>query len=227
MPGALTTKSINFNGTSLTMRVWDESGIGTGPYSFAQTFTDGDGATIVTSTSGAMNTNITNANPNGLAVAGSSAPVVIAPQTLDVSVTPTVTASAYTAGFGLGGAMTFASILPTVGLNGILQSITAKFKATAVTGSLEVAIFKATPTGTYTDHVAPTWTAADMANLIGIYTLSTPNSKLGAMTVYNLDGIGKAFVGASTSLFAVVIVDGTPTPASTADFTLELAVLPG
>lgn len=171
---------------------------------------------------------ITNANPNGLAVAGSSAPVVIAPQTLDVSVTPTVTASAYTAGFGLGGIITFASILPTIGLNGILESITAKFKGTAVTGSLEVAIFKASPSnGTYTDHVTPTWNAADMANLIGIYTLATPNSKLGTMTIYNLDGIGKAFVGASTSLFAVVVVDGTPTPASTSDFTLEIAVLPG
>ena len=66
-----------------------------------------------------------------------------------------------------------------------------------------------------------------MANLVGIYTLGTPNSKLGTMTIYNLDGIQKAIVGASQSLYVVVIVDGAPTPASTSDFTLELAVLPG
>jgi hypothetical protein len=67
-----------------------------------------------------------------------------------------------------------------------------------------------------------------MTNLIGIYQLST-SLAMGAatMTVYCLDGIGKAFVGVSTSLFAVVTVGGTPTPASASDFTLELAVLPG
>lgn len=171
---------------------------------------------------------ISNVNTNGLALPASAAPVVVAPQTTRVAVTPTVTASAYTAGNGLGGIMTFASIVPSVGTNGILQSIAAKFKASAVVGTLEVVIFKANPSnGTYTDKTAPTWNAADAANLLGIYSLATPNSKLGTMTVYNLDGIGAAFVSASTSLFAVVIVDGTPTPASTSDFTLELAVLPG
>jgi hypothetical protein len=154
--------------------------------------------------------------------------ISVAASTTDVAVTPTVTASAYTAGNGIGGIMTFASILAATSFNGILQSITAKFKGVAATGSLEVAIFKASPSnGTYTDKTAPTWNAADMANLLGIYTLGVPNSKLGAMTIYNLDGIGKALVGASQSLFAVVIVDGTPTPASTSDFTLELSVLPG
>jgi hypothetical protein len=154
--------------------------------------------------------------------------VGISPSTTDVAVTPTVTASAYTAGNVIGGIMTFASILAATSFNGSLQSITAKFKGAAVTGSLEVAIFKASPSnGTYTDKAAPTWNAADMANLLGIYTLASPNSKLGTMTIYNMDAIGKAIVGASQSLFAVVIVDGTPTPASTSDFSLELSVFPG
>lgn len=152
----------------------------------------------------------------------------IAPSTTDVSVTPAVTASAYTAGFGIGGIMTFANILAATSFNGVLQSITAKFKGAAVTGSLEVAIFKSNPSnGAYADHAAPTWSAADMAGLVGIYTLTTANNKLGGMTIYNLDAIGKALAGASQSLFAVVIVDGTPTPASTSDFTLDLSVLPG
>lgn len=151
--------------------------------------------------------------------------------TTAVAVTPTVTAGAYSANNVIGGIMTFASIIPAVapGFNGILQSITAKFKATAVTGTINVAVFKASPSnGTYTDKTAATWNAADMANLIGIYQLPSPLA-IGAatMTVYCLDGIGKAFTGASTSLFVVATVGGTPTPASTSDFTLELAVLPG
>jgi hypothetical protein len=151
--------------------------------------------------------------------------------TTAVAVTPTVTASAYTANNVIGGVMTFSSIIPAVapGFNGILQSITAKFKATAVTGTITVAVFKANPSnGTYTDKTAATWNSADMANLLGIYQLITPLA-IGAstMTIYNLDGIGKAFTGASASLYVVATVGGTPTPASTSDFTLELAVLPG
>jgi hypothetical protein len=154
--------------------------------------------------------------------------VTIAPSTTAVAQSPAVTASAYTAGNVMGGIVTFASILAATSFNGVLQSIALKFKGTLVTGNINVAIFKASPSnGTYADKTAPTWNASDMANLIGIYQLTTPLSKLGTMTTYNLDGIGKAIVGASQSLYAVVIVDGTPTPASTSDFTIELGVLPG
>jgi hypothetical protein len=160
--------------------------------------------------------------------AGGGLRVDLNPSTTDVAVTPTVTAGAYTSGNVLGGIMTFANMLAATSFNGILQSITAKFKGAVVTGAIEVAIFKASPSnGTYTDKSAPTWSASDMANLLGVYTLTVSNSKLGTMTIYNLDGIGKALVGASQSLYAVAIVDGTPTPASTSDFTLELSVLPG
>lgn len=165
---------------------------------------------------------------SGLALPANSSPVVIAPQTTDVSVTPTVTAGAYTAGFIMGGLMTFANATPTVGNNGVLQSITVKFKDTAVTGNVNVHVFKDTTlSGTYADHTAGTWNSADAAKLIGSYQLPTPYSKLGTMTIYNLDGIGKAFVAAGTSLFALVTVDGTPTPASTSSMTVQLAVLPG
>jgi hypothetical protein len=155
--------------------------------------------------------------------------LVKTPATTDVAVTPTVTAGAYTANNVIGGVMTFSTILAAGSLNGVMHSITAKFRGTTVTGSLTVAVFKASPSnGTYTDHAAPTWNAADMVNLLGIYTLSTPLNLGGTtMTVYNLDGIGKAIVGSSQSLYAVVTVGGTPSPASTSDFTLELGVLPG
>jgi hypothetical protein len=154
--------------------------------------------------------------------------VVMTAPTTDVEVIPNVTASIYPAGGVIGGIITFPNMLAPVWFNGILQSITVKFKGTVVTGAINVAIFQARPaSGTYTDHAAPTWNAADMVSLLGVYQLTTPQSPLGTMTIYNLDSIGKALVSNSQSLFVVVTVSGTPTPASTSDFSLELAVLPG
>lgn len=189
---------------------------------------DGSGNAL-TSTGNALDVNIkSGVNSNGLASTANSAPVVVAPTTTEVAVTPTVTASAYTAGNVIGGILTFASLLDSVRNAGILESITIKFKGTSVTGNITLNLFKASPSnGTYTDKTAPTWNAADAANLIGSYVLTTPVSNLGTMTVYNLDGIGKAIQGASQSLFAVITVAGTPTPASTSDMTVALAVLPG
>lgn len=183
----------------------------------------------LTNTGNALDINVkSGANNNGLAIAGNSAPVIPATTTVTVPVAPTVTASAYTAGNVIGGIITFASILDSVRFAGILQSITVKFKGATVSGNITVNVFKVSPSnGTYTDKTAPTWNAADMVNLLGSYVLSTPVSNLGTMTVYNLDGIGKAVQGASQSLFVVATVGGTPTPASTSDMTIELGVLPG
>lgn len=182
----------------------------------------------------ALPVSIRDVNANGSALAASSAPVVNAPTTFRIAVTPTVTAGAYTAGNVLGGIMTFANALigtPTASptkWSAILESICVKFKAAAVTGEIDVAIFTASPSGgTYTDKTAPTANSADQAKLVGIFSLPTPMSTLGTMTCYNLDGIGAAIDGASTSLFVVVTVKGTPTPASTSDVIVELGVLQG
>lgn len=46
MPGAWTIKAIkDAAGTSFNARMWDESGVGTGPFSFGQTLSDGTGVT--------------------------------------------------------------------------------------------------------------------------------------------------------------------------------------
>lgn len=187
----------------------------------------------LTNTAGALNVAPTG-NANGQALAANSAPTTNAPTTFRVAVTPTVTASAYTAGNVMGGIMTFASALLAAPLvsptkwSAILESINVKFKAAAVVGEIDVAVFTASPAGgTYTDKTGPTWGAADTANLVGIYPLTAPISTLGTMTTYNLDGIGAAIDGASASLFVVMTVKGTPTPASTTDVIVELGVLQG
>jgi hypothetical protein len=142
-----------------------------------------------------------------------------------VTVTPTVTAGAYTAGYVMGGIMTFASILPA-SFNGILESLALRFKGTLQTGSFAVALFSASPAGTFADHGAPAIAGADTALLLGVYQLSAAQSELGTHTIYCLDGIGKQIVGASTSLFAVVVAITTPTaPASTSEMSLQIGVV--
>ena len=142
-------------------------------------------------------------------------------------VVPTVTASsAYVAGNVVGAAMTFTNMLNSTTYNGILQSITLKFKASLQTGSYALAIFSGSPAGTYTDKSAPTFNASDNATLLGIYQLNTPMSSLGTHTIYNLDGIGKQIVGSSTSLYAVLIATtATVAYASTSDVVVRMSVI--
>ena len=143
----------------------------------------------------------------------------------DVTVTPTVTASTYAVNQPFGGLLTFASVLRPVSFVGTIQSITLRFKGSLQVIPLNVCLFTASPAATYADHTTPTWNAADEALQIGEYQLTAPISALGTQTIYNLDGIGKFVVGASQSLYAVVVPTGTSVaPGSTSDFSMRLAV---
>lgn len=156
--------------------------------------------------------------------------VTALPQTTtNVTITPTVTAGTYGINYVVGGILQFANILPS-SFSGILESIKISFKASKQTGSVYACVFTANPSnGTYTNGAAATWNAADDQYLVGIYSLLTPLSPLGTQTIYNLDGIGKAIVGSSTSLYVVLI---TPTAfgnalASSSDMTVSLGLLQG
>lgn len=145
-----------------------------------------------------------------------------------VAVTPAVTAAAYTSGKVMGGVMTFPNLLAPTTFQGLLESIELKFKASAQTSGFYVAIFSASPTGTFTDNAAPAINAADTASLLGVYHLTGGLSVLGTHTIFNMDGIAKDIVGASSTLYAVVVTDAASAAlASTSDMTLALAVLQG
>jgi hypothetical protein len=189
----------------------------------------------ITSTANALDVNVkSGGNSNGYALSANCSPTVNAPTSFRVAVTPTVTASAYTAGNVMGGIMTFSGMLSAAPIStptkwsGKLQSINVKFKASVVTGEIDISVFTASPSaGTYSDKTAPTFGSADSAKMVGIYSLTSPQSTLGTMTCYNLDGIGAVIDGASTSLFVVMTVKGTPAPASTTDVIVELGVIQG
>ena len=148
----------------------------------------------------------------------------------EIVVTPTVTAGAYTAGYVMGGIMTFASCFPANNTPGgfiaWLNSITLEFAGSAQTGEFDLGLFLASPAGTMADHGAPSITAAQIktAALVGIYRMTNPNSAFVTGATYNLDGIGKFLNGVTNNVYAVLIAVG-PTmvnPASTTDLTVRL-----
>lgn len=142
-----------------------------------------------------------------------------------VDVTPTVTAAiAYVAGNEVGGLLTFGNTLALAG-SGLIQSITLKSKTVQTVG-FKLYIFKANPVNTvWTDKTAPAINVADIANLVGVYPLSSGDSGLGTHTVYNLDGIGKTIAAGATTLYGILVTTGAPTFASTSDLTVSIGVL--
>jgi len=140
-----------------------------------------------------------------------------------VSVAPVVVAGAYTANWVMGGKMTFANALRAPTLSGALRSILVNSKSGAALGTVSFYLFKADPAAsTVADGAAISVAAADFDKLIGIYDLGAVKG-VGAKLAL-LDNIGKAIQAASTSLYGVMTVSGTPSPGSTSDIKVSLGI---
>lgn len=174
---------------------------------------------------------------NVLTIQGSSSGVAVpisgtvtstvgsAVKTGSVLVSPTVSTSAYVAGYDVGGLLTFSSVFAAAA-SGQLSSIYITTKDVQTAG-FKLYIFKANPTNsTWTDHAAPAINAADIPNLVGVYVLAAPDSGLGTVTVYNLDGIGKSIAtGGGSTLYGILVTTGTPTFASTSDISINISTI--
>src|SRR5882757_7510719 len=124
MPGAIGVNAVKDGNNTLIVggvRMFDVSGTGVGPWvPVAQLYDPVSGAlgvikpasTAPLATDPALVVSISpnSVNANGSGLAANSAPTTNAPTSFRIAVTPTVTASAYTAGNVLGGIMTFANI---------------------------------------------------------------------------------------------------------------------
>jgi hypothetical protein len=182
----------------------------------APTYTTAQTDPFSCDTSGNVRVNVANANANGPATPANSSPVVVAGKTAEVCVSPTVTASAYTAGNIVGGKLTLANAFTAVG-SGVLQSVRLTFKSVQ-TAEFDIYQFSANPTGsTWTDKAAPAIVAADALLARPPIKLFNNSSGLGTHTVYGADAIGRAVSVGATSDYFVIITTGTPTPASTTD----------
>lgn len=167
----------------------------------------------------------TGLNPGQANVANSTPIVIAGDHTRSFSNTPTVNTSAYASNNQLGGLMTFPSVVTTSGYGMILNSIKVSSKSVQSCG-IKFYFFNQNPTNsTWTDHTNPSINASDIPFLWGEYTLGAPDSGLGTHTVWNLDGIGLSCNVATTNVYAVMVVAGTPTFTSTSDVSVSIGVL--
>lgn len=142
-----------------------------------------------------------------------------------VVVAPTVTASAYSSGYVLGGLQTIANADNGNGYGGILQAITINCKA-SVTVPIDIIIFKSNPSNsTFTDRAAVSVNAADFDKIAAVVhladwtNLGTPSAGFSGNLSMPYD------VGAGGSLYAVPVARGSVTPGSTSDYSFAYRLL--
>ena len=168
----------------------------------------------------------TNGNAVPFPVDGSGRPVTAASgQSVEVAVALVVTAAAYTAGNTMGGVIAFPGALRSPSLSGILNSVRVSDKKANTDGRV-LWLFNANPTNSsFTDKTAPAIAAADIPKVIGRYVLGAANSDLGTHAQYATDGIGKVIQAGATTLYGVLITQGTPTPNTSSDISVAIGVV--
>ena len=150
-------------------------------------------------------------------------------------IAPTVTVStspAYTAGDVVGGALAITSAATRVSSNkggtAVLLSLSVIETGTQKP-ALDILLFSALPTGTYTDNVAPTISTADIANCMGkVSVLAADYNTVGTLSIATLAvgvviAVGTAV--ASTTIYAVPVTSGTPTFSATTSLQIKFGFL--
>ena len=144
-----------------------------------------------------------------------------------VSVTPAITAGAYTALDIVGAIQTIANATRVSGEPTMLQSIVITDLGKQNV-ELTIFFFNANPgTGTYTDNIALTIHDTDMALCIGkAKVLAGDYSSASASSVATVSNIGLPLMPAATSLFAIAQASGSaPTYTSTSDLVFKYGLL--
>ena len=93
--------------------------------------------------------------------------------------------------------------------------------------NIDVVFFDADPSGgTYTDNSPSVTVVADLGKVIGAVSLATADYvDLGTISQVNKQGLGIPFaLPSGTSMYAVLIVRGTPTYTGTSDISLKVFV---
>lgn len=139
-----------------------------------------------------------------------------------ISITPTIQASAYSAGNSLGG-------LITIDL-GMGQSAAPMLKSIQVndkgghTPAITLYFFSAAPTGTVTDKTAIALNAADIPNTVAVVSFLTTDYKAptAGFSVANRSAIDEVIGTSGTNLYVVISVDSGFTPSTTTDINIKL-----
>lgn len=173
-----------------------------------------------------LDTNSGAAGASTLRVAPATGSAVAATSTITSPTnTPTVSTSAYSTGFVLGGIQSFTG-QPTTG---VVANVDVTFNSGSFSaGTVDFYIFNASPTGGgTTDHAAFALTATDTGKLIGVLHLSDCTSLGGILAqcqqLYQSQFYTLAASG--TTIFAVAVVRGAPTFTGTTDVSFSLQVV--
>ena len=146
-----------------------------------------------------------------------------------ISITPTVTASAYTANNAIGGLQTVSVFRTTTQPSGILNFISLASKG-GLTATEALYVFTKSPASTCTDKAAFVLSSADLPYLVG----GTPITLSPATTAGTTQTTAAASLNVSvsnqdssptTNLYVCAVTTGTPTPASTSDLIFSYSVL--
>lgn len=140
------------------------------------------------------------------------------------SFVPTVTASsAYATGNAVGGLITVTNALRTGVLSGLLQWVKVTSASAQASSSFDVFLFNAAPTAP-TDKTAYSVASADLAKLISVIHCTDITTAGGS--IHQADNAAKPFlVPSGTSIYAVIVVRGTPTFTASSDVTLSVGIV--
>ena len=151
--------------------------------------------------------------------------VTSAPAAAAVTVTPTNTVGAYTAGQCVGGLITLANVGQGTTFGALLQSVQLAAKIN-YTGGFNITFFGSAPSTTFTDKATPTFNLSDVPKIVAYATITGYNQGLGTnYAVYANYYLGASVQLASSTLYAVITCVGAPTFATTTDLTLSVGTL--
>jgi hypothetical protein len=138
---------------------------------------------------------------------------------------PTVSTTPYSTGDNVGGKVTLTSVCRGATGSGIIQSVVITSKSIQ-TATFDVVFFTADPSGsTFTDNVAQAIVDADLSKIVGVAQCTTVVA-LAAESIHQATGLALPFAlsGGATTLYAAIIVRGTPTLGSTSDIWLSVGI---
>ena len=146
-----------------------------------------------------------------------------------VTVTPTITAGTYSAGYLVGGLMTVANAARVAAGKGTIQSVVLTDKAKQDM-PIDIIFFQTNlPNSTLTDHVALTIHDTDLLACIGVVKiLASDYSDFADNSVASKTSQGLPFAAAagSTTIYAVAVARDAPVYASTSDLQFKFKIYP-
>jgi len=147
-----------------------------------------------------------------------------------ISVTPTVSNSAYTANYAIGGLQTIAAFRTTARPSGLFNYISATSKGGTLT-SMVVYGFTKSPASTCTDKATFALSSTDLPYLIpGFPVTLTPATSVGttqstASLSIPVSTNNQDSPSLTQNLYFCAVTTGTPTPASTTDLVFSYAII--